>query len=431
MNRRWVNRLYEQLPVLVEKGILSPETAGRLRDYYGSAKTREGQRAVVIIFSILGSLCIGLGIILLLAYNWNKLPLSTRTILSFVPLILAQFFVFRTMFYRKESDAWKEGTASFLFLMAGASIALVTQTYHISADYFDFTLVWMLMGLPLVYLMRATVPAVIYFIGITVWTGLAKSVGINPIFFWPLAVLIVPYIMQTAKNSSYAVRSAFLGWVVSLCLCIAVGVTLAGIMGTFGIIIYSCFFSALYLTGLLFFNEDSALLRFPFQTVGMLGILVISYILTFHLREWADWNFPDFVQSLPEYLLAMLIAGTFIFLLMKFIRRNKTTVLLFALLPFVAVLVYTLSAFSETGLMPSFLANLYLLALGVTTIAAGVRNERLDTINGGMIILIVWIAARFFDWKVGFIIRGIAFIVIGSGFLFTNSMLIRRRRSKG
>lgn len=430
MNKRWIKHLYEQLPVLIDKGILSPETVERLRDYYGSAENREGQRAVVVIFSILGSLCIGLGIILLLAYNWNKLPIFVRTILSLVPLILAQILAFRTMLYRKESDAWREGTASFLFLMTGASIALVTQTYHIPGDYFDFTLTWMLLGLPLVYLMRAAVPAVIYVIGITAWTGSAKSMGINPVFFWPLAALIVPHILQTARNSSYAIRSAFLGWAVSVCLCIAIGVTLAEIMGTFGIIIYSCFFAALYLTGLLWFDEDSAVWRRPFQAAGMLGILVIAYVLTFQLREWANWDFPDFAESVPEYILAILLAGTYIFLLVKFIRRNKTAVLLFVLLPLLTSVIYTLSAFPETGLIPLLLANLYLLALGVSTIITGVRDEHLETINGGMIILIAWIAARFFDWNVGFIIRGVTFIIIGSGFLITNLMLIRRRRSK-
>ncbi|HIE44273.1 MAG TPA: DUF2157 domain-containing protein [Candidatus Omnitrophica bacterium] len=51
--------------------------------------------------------------------------------------------------------------------MIGASTALVAQTYHISSDDFNFLLYWVLLEFPLVYLMRASVPAIIYIIGIT------------------------------------------------------------------------------------------------------------------------------------------------------------------------------------------------------------------------------------------------------------------------
>jgi len=54
--------------------------------------------------------------------------------------------------------------------MVGAAIALVSQTYNISGDRADFILTWMLLIVPLVYLMAATIPAVIYVAGISTWS---------------------------------------------------------------------------------------------------------------------------------------------------------------------------------------------------------------------------------------------------------------------
>jgi hypothetical protein len=48
--------------------------------------------------------------------------------------------------------------------------------------------------------------------------------------------------------------------------------------------------------------------------------------------------------------------------------------------------------------------------------------------NAGLLVLAALIMARFFDSQFGFVIRGIAFIVLGVGFLAANVYLVRRAR---
>ena len=90
---------------MVSKGVLSTEAAEKLHHYYGDVGKRREQRTALTIFSILGSLFIGLGIMLLLAHNWYELSRSMRTILSIVSLILAQLLAGWTILNREKSDA--------------------------------------------------------------------------------------------------------------------------------------------------------------------------------------------------------------------------------------------------------------------------------------------------------------------------------------
>ena len=78
MRRKYIEWLYKELPVLVKEGVLTEDNAGRVREYYGEIKKDSGLTIALIIFSIIGSLLIGSGIILLLAHNWQELPRSSR-----------------------------------------------------------------------------------------------------------------------------------------------------------------------------------------------------------------------------------------------------------------------------------------------------------------------------------------------------------------
>ncbi len=67
----------------------------------------------------------------------------------------------------------------------------------------------------------------------------------------------------------------------------------------------------------------------------------------------------------------------------------------------------------------------------MVTIVSGCKRLRLRELNGGMFLLSVLIVTRFFDSEFGFLARGIAFIVLGIGFLAANLVIARRKRRGG
>jgi len=428
---RW---LYDQLPELVSQGVLSPQNAEDLQRHYGDASGASGRRIALILCSTVGATLIGIGIILLLAHNWTGLSRDVRAVLSFVPLVAAQLLVGYTVACRRESVAWRESTATFLALCIGSSIALIGQTYHIPGDMGSFLLTWMLLGLPLVYLVGASLPALLYLVGATAWAGYVQDVGGHAALFWPLAALVVPHVVQVGRRDPYGTRSVFLSWGVAICLCIATGICLEKILPGLWIIVYTGLFAVMYLVGSFWFGDAPTMWRRPLHTVGAGGIFWVSFILTYE-EFWRriGWSHYRYGARYHEWAAVVdyVLAGTLLVgaacLLVTCVRRRQTDKLVFGSAPAVAILGYTFAAFGADEAFSMILFNLYLLVLATVTIAVGLRERRMSTVNVGMLMLTLLIVARFFDEDMSFVARGIAFILCGAGFLTTNLVLLRKR----
>src|ERR1039457_731141 len=171
MNQKYIRWLLEEMPTLINDGILPPEVAERLRQHYGNEERGRGMHWAVVLFSVLGAVLIGGGIILLLAHNWDQLSRSVRTVLSFAPLVCAQVLGAWVIWKRRDRTGWREGAGTLLTLAIGSTIALIGQTYNIAGDFGSFMLTWSLLALPVVYLLDASVPAVLYLAGSLAWVA--------------------------------------------------------------------------------------------------------------------------------------------------------------------------------------------------------------------------------------------------------------------
>ncbi|MEW6182328.1 MAG: DUF2157 domain-containing protein [Bacillota bacterium] len=438
MDTKHVKWLISELPVLIEKNIIPQESAEKLRNYYGDAEVGDGRRIALIVCSILGAVLIGGGVILILAHNWDYLTRPFRTFLSLAPLVLAQLLAGWVTWRRMESAALREGAATFLMLAVGASIALISQTYHISGLGDNFLPIWMLLSVPLVYLMRANLPAVFYIAGITVWSAGAGE-G-HSYYYWPLAGLIIPHFWILAREYLFSNRLVVLSWVLAPSLCVAVNVTLPQLVESFGVALISGVFAIYYLGGSLFYMERREWWRQPFESLGAAGIIVISFSLT-NQGIWENFvwlaNRPGGAGTFnPLLVFGLPISLVTLCLLAVCVRRGRKGKEALGIAPLIVTLGYAflghpVSAVSETGIhdsvvIPAVLFNLYFFIIATATIISGIRNGRLVTVNVGMLLLAALILARFFDSDIGFAVRGVVFIVVGIGFLAANLVLLRR-----
>lgn len=422
MSKKNVQWLYEELPGLVGKGILPVETAEKLRQHYGDAETGGGKRWAVVLFGILGGALIGAGVILLLAHNWDDLTRPVRAVISFLPLVIAVTLAAFTLGKRAGSAAWREGVGTFWTLSIGATISLVAQTYNISGDFAAFMLTWSLAALPVVYLLNASTPAMLYWIGVTTWAGHIAWRDQTGWWFWPLAALAVPHVWWVARENRYRPRVGLLLWVLTVCGSFGVGFSMQGRWEHTWMPVFASYYAALYLAGSLWFDEGRAFWQRPLQTVGALGVIVLAIILTFghewrRLLEIADW------QALLHTPL-VIWPGAAVTLWVHAWTRREPVALLFGALPVVVLIATALNDFDGVSLV---LMNLYVLGLGVTLIALGVRDRRLGVVNLGMLVTSALIIARFLDSDLSFVVRGLAFIAVGIGFLVTNVVLLRRK----
>ena len=433
-DRKHVAWLYEELPTLVSRGLVPAETAERLRQHYGPVEKTEGRRLMVVLFGILGAVLIGGGVILLVAHNWDGLSRETRTVLAFIPLVGAIALAGWVLARRRDSTPWREGAATYWALTIGSTISLVARTYNISGDFGQFMLTWTLLGLPVIYLMRACLPAALYLVGITAWAGDAQLSHGQPAWFWVLAALLVPYLWRLFREDRYQPRLALVSWVWALCLCVATGFTLKWDHLGWWAGVYAGLLAAMCMAGVIWFGDAPDDWRRPLQMVGGVGVVVMSAVLTFkeQLRDLVRFQSHDFVKLMQAdpvdfalWLALLLAAVGLCWLCVQ--QRRQSWVVVFGALPVVVGLAHLLVGWGAGVTVLLVLFNLYLAALGVTTMVVGLRMERLGIVNVGMGIIAVLIIARFFDSDLSFVVRGVAFIVVGAGFLTANVMMLRRK----
>lgn len=417
MNKRHLQWLYGELPELVGKGVVPAEVAEKLRQHYGDAE-HVGKRWAVVVFGILGAALIGSGVILLLAHNWEELSRPVRAAISFLPLLLALALAGHVLWKRRASTAWREGAGTFWALAIGATISLVAQTYNISGDFAAFVLTWSLAGLPIVYLLNSSAAAALYFVGITAWVGSIHGTHSRDWCFWPLMALALPHVWMVGRENRYRPQVGLLIAVLAICVAFGIGFSLLRLYANGWIPVFSSYFAALYMIGELWFEEGRTARQRPLQSIGGLGAIGLGTALTFreawrHSGNWSALAHSPLIIW-PVVALALLVYT---------LTRRNVIAALFGALPVVSLI-----GVSLTGIPLLVLMNLYMLGLGVALIALGVRDRRLGVVNLGMLVTATLIIARFFDADMSFVVRGLAFIAVGIGFLVTNILLVQRTR---
>lgn len=415
-----------ELPGLEESGVVDGEAAAALRGHYEPVLLAPRRSVAMVAFGILGGVLVGLGIVLLLAHNWQWLSRPVRTVVAFLPLLAGVGLAGFTVACRWESDAWREGSGAFLMAAVGTSIALVSQTYHAMADLTGFLLIWMLLSAPLAYVLRSGVVAAFYWIGLLAWAG--EDWG-RALAFWPLVAAMLPYFWMAWRERPDGVRVSWMGWVLAVCLSIAPMVVRTSSGANFAFLLSGVLFALFHLAAYARSDDAPGFWRHPFGAVGALGMVILMLILSFGElhggREWwryegrlgQEWMVHDAI------LLAVLLGGV-AFCAVAVVRQRRPMPLVFGA---GALLVGVLYVARDKNLARG-LCSLYLLALGLLMLREGVKTDSLRRLNAGMGILALLVAARFFDQDVSLAWRGLAFIVLGLGFLGTNVWMLKRRK---
>ncbi len=425
---RW---LYDELPELIAAGILGPETAAALRAHYGEVEPAKGRlNLAFLLFGVLGAGLIGLGIIMLFAYNWDTFSRQGKTIIGFLPLLCGQILVGWTLLSNRDSTAWRESSATFLLLGVGASLAIISQIYHIESNLKNFMLAWSLLSLPLAYLLNAGLVTILYLAGVTWWALEYPAMTGEPVVYWLLVALTGPVFWQSYRRDPVSPRSLFLSWLGAIVLAVGVGVSLTDVVGHLWVLIYTAFFAMLYVGGGLLVEPDTSFKQRPWHALGAGVLAVLALWFTFE-EVWRYfvrddyWRFDELNARLSYGIVLLLIAGT-LTLLVQTYRRNRLHLLGFGIMPVLVGLGYVDAYGSDQPVIGMIIFNLYVFVISIYTISRGIRLNRLGIVNGGMIMLSFLILFRFLDSDLSFMLKGIAFIIVGAAFLLTNYVLMRR-----
>jgi uncharacterized membrane protein len=437
-NDRSIRWLRAELPALVASGTISAENAQAIERHY-QGKTSGSPKVGFILLATIGSILVAAGIVLLIAHNWDDFSRPVRSVIAFLPLIAAQMLSVFVLMRRSESKAWRESAAIFNVAAVGTAISLVSQTYQIHGSLANFIFVWMVLSIPLVYLMRTTLGAIAYLIGTWVWLmARDKAGGFDPIYFWLLLLLVVPYFAALYRRDRGSGETAGLAIVLATVAAIGLGYTGDFARANIGILAFAGFFTAVYICGIEFFPAANSGRLHILTLLAGVAIGVMTIVLTFE----EAWRHQGALVWPADSSHAMSVAIQLIFpiaavalAVWSFVRRSVQFSLLAAAFPVVAALGWFLAgscprptgSHTDCDLWAAILLDVYALGLGVELIARGLRANSTARTNFGLLIIAALAIARFFDSDLSFVTRAIGFIVIGVGFLLTNLLLFKKR----
>ena len=403
-------KILKELDELTAAEVISPEVAERIRDYAQERAESSASHRLLTVFGALGAILIALGIIVLLAHNWDELPRWIKTIISFLPLLTGQAACGYLLFKEGLTSWWGEAAAAFTALSIGAAIAMVHQVYNLpDSSFASFLSLWLILALPTLYLMRSRATAVLYYIGIgtlcvlgdreewtTYYTSLAAFALILPFYIWHI---------RHQENS--AITYAF-HWLTVVFTGIALSILSANLRDN-STILWFVLLSAIYI--MIGKYLQTSIYYNAYKVAALLCIPICFFIE----------DFP-FFNNYTLYTTIAIVLFYFLLIAKYYYIDKKEKTLDF-------VLVFPLLYIFSIYLVRLYLYDLVILAFGAYYIWKGLKSERSLLVNYGLAVISIEVAIRFFDSSLPFIFKGIIFILLGVGFFIANYFILKQKKN--
>lgn len=443
VNKRAVGWLRGELPRLVDRGVISTENARAIEEHYAGVETESSSFGFVILATI-GAVLIGAGIILLIAHNWDELSRAARTVLALLPLVLAQALGIFVLLRRDDSAAWRESVAVFDMAAVAAAIALISQTYQILGSFSDFLRIWLLLSLPIVYLFRGNFAAAIFIIGTTLFAWTSDDwlhPNFNALLAWIALGLILPFLIWRYRRDCRGAPVSALFISLALASAVTLGLICDRARSNLGFLSFSGLATMVYLCGMRFFPAEKNDRLRALAVIGGVAASIIAIVGTFedmwHLHAQNHYAFQNATRTIA-IAIQLLFPAAALFLAAEALLRRRRILFSTAVLPIVAAIAWGIARLAQLeqrnvdsgySLAASLVFDGFALALGLELLLRGIRAHSLPRANFGLLVLAALALARFFDSDLGFVTRGLAFIIVGAGFLGANLIWFRRRSS--
>lgn len=367
----------------LENELITQDQASKMLADISSTQKDEGMHKFIIAVSVIGSILLGIGIILFIASNWWLLP-------KFAKIAILLGFTFGThitgyiLQYQKTN--YPKIGASLIFLSSiifGASLFLIANIYHLKGNSHDLVLVWLVGVIPLVYAYRSAPIAGLTAILFLVWGAMFLKFDYNPLGYYLLSGVV---------------------------------------LFVFG--------------GLHYYSEKFITVAKTYRLVGLIFALFILFLLTFK-----GLSADTMMDSIDSKHIILIIVGTLFAIVCSLFISNysfKEIAMPVAQTTTCLVLVAIVNFFTfvpaESNVYP-ILFNLAMFGIVMFMLYIGFTRDDIKLVNIGSAFLAILILARYFDffWKLMprslFFIIGGLMLLIGV-FIFEQQKALIRKRLK-
>ncbi|HUL36187.1 MAG TPA: DUF2157 domain-containing protein [Thermodesulfobacteriota bacterium] len=382
-------KLEREIELWLKEGILLPEQKEQILARYRLIKRADekaGPGKLVTTISILGSILVGVGVILFIASNWSAIPKWGRLLIVFFSMLASYGSGF---YFRYEAKTYPKVGASLILLgsiIFGAGMFLIAQIYHITVHYPNGPLLWGLFVLPLAYLLRFKSLISLAVLVLLIWLGMEASLRISYSEAHEVIMIIPLFFM-------------------------------AGL--------------ALWAVGLMHREWKSLrIISSPYILIGSLITFLAGFNLTFDIFEIGRGS-DVFLVFYPGIVILFLLA-----VILRCLPEGKERgwtpetlglVILMAVVIFLSLFFPKASYESMRGGLRLFFNILFALEIFGLIILGFVRRYP-TYVNIGLLFFSLDVFARYFDFFWELLPRSLFFILGGLLLLFGGIILERKRR---
>lgn len=179
-----------------------------LARYGASLQDARGSSLGYYVLTALAALFVGLALILILSHNWDQIPRAARMVgLCFLTLGVNTNGI-RLML----TDRYNSGVIWLFFgsICYGATIMLIGQIYHIGEHFPDGIFFWSLGILPLIFITRSRLIALLCLGLATIWMFVEAQSDFFPMSY-PFFVLAALWLAWLRRDSAFLFISALCG----------------------------------------------------------------------------------------------------------------------------------------------------------------------------------------------------------------------------
>ncbi len=402
--------LAKQLPLWVKDNLISGEQAKQLQSHYPVDDSMGLGR---LLITGIGAIMIGLGVILLFAYNWADMSKYLKLAVIFGSLISSHLL---GMFVVGRNRLFGESLFALGTMLMGSAIFLVGQIYHLDSHYPTAILLWSAGALAMAWALPSLTQAFMAICLVILWhvTEVFNFHYANHAAFLVILFGIFPLVWR--------LHSPVLARFVSTGLLVTLGLSISsvdeGLVGITLLLISSAMIFAdriIQTRG----NTTQTDIANEMAKPAVLVLVLILFGLTFSdfLREMFRIKLEDPLTSGIFWVALIVSQLAFGWLLFK---RKINAITLLAELTVILVFLPTLltrhleyASFQNLHVMLSIAFNLILLGMSIWLMTDGARHGNRRRMVGGSILFAILAMARYTDLFDSLIARAVVFLIVG------------------
>ena len=428
--KKHIKWLRDEIALWVNEGIIGPDQGTALKRRYPAPA--EGTAWGRIIFFSIGAILFGLGVILIFAYNWEKMHKFVKLAVIFAALIGAHGAGYWLKRPQSQFQTAGEGLHLLGTMLFGAGIWLIAQIYHIEEHYPTAFLIWGSGALALAWSLPSIAHGILAAILLVLWNCFEVFDFKDPHLISPFLILggIMP--LAWLRRSRVLTAVCLIGFLLTLFASVSI---LEGDLTALVIFFNACMLIAasLVVRQRNLFPEIGPVFSF----IGFFIYLGILFILSFFHRGKGTWSiqFDQFLQSLFFFSFALAAIGMWAWAIWPTPKTKGQPLKALSAEYYGIMATLSIMILNTLGLIPlrgwlgMAVFNILFLYQCVIMIITGCKTLSLKTTVTGCVLFAVIAFARYTDLFVSLLTRSLVFFIAGAA-LFSVGIYYSRTKKQ-